>query len=1016
MKVELDWLSDPEIFGVNKERAHSDHRWYANTEEIGKQSSFFQSLNGTWYFSYADTVEEREKEFYKKGFDYTQFETIQVPGHIQLQGYDRCHYVNTMYPWDGKEFLRPPEVPKENPVGSYIRTFTVQDSLQGKRLYVSFQGVETAFYVWVNGEFIGYAEDSFTPSDFEITDVVTDGENTVAVQVFKRSSASWLEDQDFWRFSGIFRDVFLYAVPKQHIWDVNIKAEPMNHYQTGRVMIHGEMLEQMDCLLHAVVTDNEGNVVAKKKQEVTAKIFDMNLNFQEEMPIHLWSAELPYLYDLTLQVKDTNGELLEIVTQKVGFRKLEMLDGVMHINGKRLMLHGVNRHEFHPERGRAILEEDMLYDICCLKRNNINAVRTSHYPNQSRWYELCDEYGIYVVDEANLESHGSWQKMGVVEPSWNVPRDRMEWKEAVVDRARSMYERDKNHPSVIIWSCGNESYAGTGIQAMSDYFHEKDKERFVHYEGVFHNRQFDSISDMESRMYAKPQDIKEYLEQNPTKPYISCEYMHAMGNSLGGMSLYTQLEDQYEKYQGGFIWDYIDQALWKEDDGEGRLVYGGDFDERPTDYCFCTDGIVYAERIESPKMQEVKALYSNIVMKFEEKENKKLFVTIQNKNLFRTTKGYEFYFSLNKESKLLAEVKKEFCIEPQEELELEVPLSYPVKAGEYTIDVSVRLLKEEKFAGRGYEISFGQHILVVKEEQVIEEKKKLPFEIIEGDVNIGVKGDGFYAMFSKTEGGIVSLIYDGVEYITRTPKVTFWRAMTDNDRGRGDHWKLSQWLTATLCQQHLIEGFRMEKEEQKVRFYFRYRAASQKEVEYDVIYTVSADGRIGVNVTYEGILDAPVLPAFGMEWKLKKSQDHFRYYGMGPEENYSDRACGARLGVYESTPEENMSQYLIPQECGNRTGVRYIELLDDENQGLRFTAGEKPMECSVLPYSTMELENALHIEELPNSHYTYVKLLAAQMGVGGDDSWGAPIQEPYLLPSDKSMKLEFFVEPVRKEK
>ncbi|MBO8462433.1 MAG: DUF4981 domain-containing protein [Firmicutes bacterium] len=1016
MKEKLEWLSDPEVFGVNKEKAHSDHIWYASEKEIGTQSSFFQSLNGTWYFSYADTVEDREKEFYKKGFDYSDFQKIQVPEHIQLQGYDRCHYVNTMYPWDGKEFLRPPQVPKENPVGSYIRTFTVPNHLCGKRLYISFQGVETAFYIWVNGEFIGYAEDSFTPSEFEITNVIMDGENTVAVQVFKRSSASWLEDQDFWRFSGIFRDVFLYGVPKQHVRDLSIKAEPIHDYQTGKVVIQGELLEQEACMLETVITDREGNVVASGEQKITNKVFDLNLNLQEGLPVFLWSAELPYLYDVTLQLKDMAGQLLEIIPQKIGFRKLEMIDGVMYINGKRLMLHGVNRHEFHPERGRAILEEDMLYDICCLKRNNINAVRTSHYPNQSRWYELCDEYGIYVIDEANLESHGSWQKMGVVEPSWNVPGNHEEWKEAVVDRARSMYERDKNHPSILIWSCGNESYAGTGILAMSDYFHEKDKERFVHYEGVFHNREYDSISDIESRMYAKPQDIKEYLEQNPKKPYISCEYMHAMGNSLGGMSLYTQLEDQYEQYQGGFIWDYIDQALLNS---ESTLVYGGDFDDRPTDYCFCTNGIVYANRMESPKMQEVKALYSNIVMKFEERDTKKLFVTIKNKNLFKTTKDYVFSFSLNKEGILLEEVRKELYIEPQEELVLEIPFSYPVESGEYTIDVSVQLAKDEKFAKRGYEIAFGQHIFVVEEEGDKVDNlhgKPLPFEVIEGDVNIGVRGDGFFVLFSKTEGGIVSLRYDDMEYMTRTPKVTFWRAMTDNDRGRGDHWKLSQWLTATLCQQYLGDRFKMEREDQKVTVYFPYRTASQYEVEYEVVYTVNANGRIGVSVTYEGILDAPVLPAFGMEWKFKKTQNHFRYYGMGPEENYIDRVCGARLGVYESTPNENVSQYLVPQECGNRTGVRYMELFDDNKQGIRFTSFKTPMECSVLPYSTMELEQALHIEELPNSQYTYVKVLAAQMGVGGDDSWGAPIQEPYVLPSDRPLTIAFYIEPMKEEK
>ena len=981
------------------EKAHSDHIWYRDAE---KKEEFFQSLNGTWHFSYAQTVEEREKDFYKKGFDYSHFDTIEVPGHIELQGYDRCQYVNAMYPWDGKEGLVPPEVPKDNPTSSYIRTFTVKEELVGKRLFLSFKGVETAFFLWVNGVFIGYAEDSFTPSDFEITDAIQEGENTVAVQVFKRSSASWIEDQDFWRFSGIFRDVVLYGIPESHIFDMNIQAEPSMDYKSASVKVEGIIRGTLPCKVIANLYNKQRTLICSKEMEVNEETFSILLEIGKELK--LWSAEIPYLYELQLGVKKKEGVLLEVIPYKVGVRRLEMKDGVMCINGKRLVFHGVNRHEFSPRKGRAITEEEMLYDICCLKRNNMNAVRTCHYPNQTRWYELCDEYGIYVIDEANLESHGSWGKLTGIDVEGHVPGNKKEWEACVVDRAASMYQRDKNHPSIVIWSCGNESYAGTCIETMSKYFREQDKERFVHYEGVFHNRAFDHISDMESRMYAKPKEIEEYLKGNPKKPYISCEYMHAMGNSIGGMELYSALEDQYDQYQGGFIWDYIDQAIWQERDGKEVLAYGGDFDDRATDYCFCTNGIVYADRTESPKMQEVKFLYSNIVIDFKEDN-----IHIRNKNAFLGTDDYLFVFTLEKEGQVKQRETKKLSIQAGEELVLENPFAMPVEPGEYVLQVSVQLEMDQCYEKAGYEVNFGQKIFYIEGEK--KEMEPLPFEIVDGDVNIGVYGQGFSALFSRVEGGIVSLIYDGIEYMTRTPKVTFWRATVDNDRGRGDDCALGQWLTATLCQRQVGEKFLLEKGEQEAVLHFSYQTASIPKIEFEVIYCMKATGTLEVEVKYSGVHGMPEMPAFGMEWKLKKNHDTFRFYGMGPEENYIDRCEGAKLGVYEKAIRDNMAQYLIPQECGNRIGVRYLEVFEKakEKCGLRFDAIGEPMEASVLPYSTMELEQTLHIDELPNSHHTYVRILAAQMGVGGDDTWGAPVHDIYKIDPKEPMTLKFSV-------
>ncbi|MBE6843788.1 MAG: beta-galactosidase, partial [Ruminococcus sp.] len=557
MKPTLEWLKNPEIFSVNREKAHSDHICTVNGQQLK------QSLNGIWKFSYTEHPDNRPVDFYKTDFDVSGFDDITVPGHIQLQGYDKPQYVNTQYPWEGYEKLIPPQIPNErNPVGSYVNFFDVDKALLGLKTFISFQGVETAFYVWLNGKFVGFSEDSFTPSEFDITPYLKEKGNKLAVEVYRYSTASWLEDQDFWRFSGIFRDVYLYAVPEVYIRDMKVIADYDHENKKGFLTTELDIIGDGDYSIKLKLTDKDGDSVFESDSaNVTADISD----------ISPWSAEEPYLYTLTAEIIMANGKVILTAQTNIGFRTFELKDGIMCLNGKRIIFKGINRHEWNAERGRVITEEDMLWDIRFMKQNNINAVRTCHYPNNSRWYQLCDEYGIYLIDETNLESHGTWQKMGLCEPFSNVPASLPEWKGAVLDRARSMYERDKNHASVLIWSCGNESYCGDDIAEMADYFHSVDQTRLVHYEGVVWNRKYDHITDMESRMYAKPHEVEEYLLKKSGKPYISCEYMHAMGNSLGGMKLYTDLEDKYMSYQGGFIWDFIDQALYKD----GVLVYGG---------------------------------------------------------------------------------------------------------------------------------------------------------------------------------------------------------------------------------------------------------------------------------------------------------------------------------------------------------------------------------------------------------------------------------------------------------
>ena len=644
MKADIRWLDDPQVFRVNRLDAHSDHKFYENKEDYEKKEQRLkQSLNGIWKFRYSENAMERPADFYQKWFQCRSFDEMKVPQHIELAGYDKIHYINTMYPWEGHIYRRPAGTGKEkgkgmfsqaeyNPVGSYIRKFDLQDGLRGKRIILSFEGVEQAFYVWVNGEFAGYAEDSFTVSEFDITPYVKEKDNLLAVEVHKRSTAAFLEDQDFFRFFGIFRDVNLYGIPAVHIEDLWIR--PIYHPEDGKAEIELDIRlsqkkkeKNIQGKIKVSLKDNAAEtktVLLDETENLDDPAIQTNLpvegsvnnvlHFRYELKktVNAWSNTDPYLYELLIEVQNEKDETVEVVPYPIGVRKSELKDGKMLLNGKRLIINGVNRHEWNARSGRCITEADEKWDIECIRRNHINAVRTCHYPDHISWYYRCDQAGIYLMAETNLETHGSWQKMGATEPSWNVPGNIECWRACTLDRAVSNFETFKNHTSVLFWSLGNESYAGNVLREMNQYYKEKDPDRLVHYEGVCHNRSYeDVISDMESQMYTSPENVKEYLENNPKKPFLLCEYMHDMGNSLGGMESYIRLLDQYDNYQGGFIWDYMDQALWVKDEVTGREVlrYGGDFDDRPSDYEFSGNGILFADRTEKPAMQEVRHYY-----------------------------------------------------------------------------------------------------------------------------------------------------------------------------------------------------------------------------------------------------------------------------------------------------------------------------------------------------------------------------------------------------------------------
>ena len=921
---ELNWLEDPRVFAVNRLDAHSDHTWHT------PEGSLRQSLDGSWRFAYSPCPAARPADFWQADASLDGFGEIAVPGHIEMQGYGQIQYINTMYPWDGRHFLRPPQIPwDDTPVGSYVRTFTLDPALEGKRVCVSFQGVERAFYCWCNGHFVGYSEDSFTPADFDLTPFLQAGENRLCVEVYKNCSGSWLEDQDFFRFFGIFRPVYLYAKPALHIEDLWLRAslEPDN---TTGVLAPRLRLSAADgaslegCTLRCTVAAPGGAVL----WDAPMPLREDGSGYVYGQPVRLpgirkWDHEDPALYTVTLTLRDAAGTLQETVPYQTGFRRFGLREGVMELNGERIIFNGVNRHEWNPASGRAIGPEDMHRAIETFRRNHINAVRTCHYPDQTLWYELCDCNGIYMIDEANLESHGSWQKMGAVEPSWNVPGSLPEWRDCVVDRARSMFERDKNHTAILIWSCGNESYAGEDILAMSEFFRQNDPGRLVHYEGVFHCRAFDRISDMESRMYAKPEEIRAYLESGPAKPFILCEYMHDMGNSLGGMESYIRLLD-HPQYQGGFVWDYMDQALWQQGPRGRRLGYGGDFGERPTDYAFSANGIVFADGTEKPAMQDLRYWY-------------------------------------------------------------DTPAHRAAHDARNARAAAAFRLPALRTGG--------------------------PLAVIQGDVNLGVRGDRFALQFSYTEAGLSSLRLDGgPEWVWRAPRPALWRAPTENDRGCGFPVRSAAWMAADAYPQ--AAGWQVEEASpQRVRIRYTFTFPTVPGASADLTYTVTGSA-LRVDAAYHGVPGAPELPVFGVRMSTLHPAARVCWTGLSGE-TYPDRYKGAQFGRWSEQP--HIPAYLVPQDCGVHMGTRTLTL-EQQDAACRTTAAltlrmaEEPFAFSALPNTPQELENAAHRDELPCTGRTVLSVLGAVRGVGGIDSWGTDVEPACRLSGEADHRVSFLIE------
>ena len=963
--------------------------------------------------------------FERDDFDVSGWSSIRVPGHFETQGHGKPHYTNVCYPWDGREKVVPGEIPTRfNAVGSYVTFF--ESSWDWQNCFICFDGVDSAYAVFLNGHYVGYATGSFTPSDFDLTPYLRRGQNRLAVRVFKYSSGSHLEDQDFWRLSGIFRGVHLYTKPAIHLEDIFVKATLDDSYQ--KPLLSGHLKLSAPGAVQLYLLDKEGKVASNYFVVGDNNECDFTLDVSA-LDIKPWSAEHPNLYKLICQVVpvetaqkvnascqgsddqiDFNtvvGALdefsLEAVALSVGFRRFEMIDGIMHINGKRIVFNGVNRHEFSPMGGRTVPESEIYEDLLTMKRNNINAVRTSHYPNSSIFYKYCDELGLYVIDETNLETHGTWQVLGAIRhDEHTLPDGHDEWHNAVLARGQAMLERDKNHACILIWSCGNESFGGQTIYDLSNYFRERDPSRLVHYESIFHDRRFNGTSDMESQMYTTLANVKKFLAENPQKPFILCEYTHAMGQSCGGMKLYTDLAKTDPRYQGGFIWDYKDQAfLVQNQDGVEYFAYGGDFDDHPTEFNFSGNGITYADGSETSKMAEVKFNYQNFVL-----EPSKESIKITNYSLFTNADEYVLRVSLLLNGTEVRFYNDIVSVEPGQSAQIPVNLELLDesllsgdfdKSAEYVINASLILKESTPWALSGHVVAYGENIIYRPEQYINLGHKEHNLELLDTGFNYGVVGDNFRVLFSVGAGGLVSYQVNGIEYLSGMPKANFWRAPTDNDRGNKMPFRDAIWRSAGLfskCVSHKAESL-----SDCVKVCFKMQLATFPiEAYVDLCYSVYATGQIRLDVDYKKAEGLPEIPEFGVLMPIKAQFNQLEFYGRGAQANYPDRKAGYALGYYTSDVTDEFELYLRPQECGNHCDTRYFIVRDGKSDhGMIVTCVNEPFNFSALPWTPSQIEEALHPFELPDVNHTILKINSKMMGVGGDDSWGAPILDQYRI-------------------
>lgn len=1005
MEFQLAWLTDPTVFQVNRLPACSDHEIYATAAEAAREeSSLVRSLDGVWLAHFAHSPAEAPDSLLYDDSEDDELQEITVPCEFQLENpeWDIPQYVNTQYPWDGHEQLVPPHVPMDhNPTVTAVRTFDLTEKdLDCGRVVMTFHGVEAAMALYVNGAFVGYCADSFTAQRFDVTPYVHPGQNRMAVRVFKWVAGSWMNDQDFWRFSGIHRSVTLTFEPRTHLADIFVHT-PLTAGYT-HAALHAELkLDRPQGSVRITLTDTDGNELLHQTCDAASEI-----TLKADVTgVKLWSAEDPNLYLLTIALLDDSGRAVEVSRVDVGFRQFEMIDKIMCLNGRRIVFHGVNRHEFYCDTGRVLTPELMERDVRDIKRMNINAIRTCHYPNHSYLYKLCDRYGLYVIDETNIESHGTWSRPNDGKDLL-VPGDRPDWLETTIDRGRSMVERDKNHPCILLWSCGNESFGGRNLYELSEFFRHRDPSRLVHYEGVVNDPRYPDTTDVYSRMYCRVSQIEKYLNDDPQKPFINCEYTHAMGNSCGGMSLYSELEDKYPMYQGGFIWDYVDQALRIEaPNGEERMAFGGDFGDRPSDYQFCGNGLMLADRTPTPKAQEVRRLYADVVLKPDEKG-----VLVTNKRLFTDLSDLFLCWDIMQDGGAVSMGETELPqILPGESAYVALPYDLSSLTGEVVVTCTVALKEDKHLMLAGDELAFGQAVYHLGDAEA-PAAPCAPAPVM-GDSNIGVHGENIHAIFTRGGKTLVSLRdVMGDEVLLHSPRLSLFRAPTDNDMGNGDDMRQGIWH---LVSRHsFMKADDPQVSEGRMSVTYHYTNCILKDFDLTVTYTCETEDAVKVTVAFPGVEGQPDLPALGLSFELDNRLDQVTYYGMGPDENYIDRCQGALLGVYEYGVEEGFTRYIKPQESGNRMGVRWVTVTGEDGHGIRVDQVDQPLEISVSPWLPEEIMAKWHPDELVGSCRTVLDVAMFRKGIGGDDSWGAPVLPQYTYPSNRKYEFSFTIKGI----
>jgi beta-galactosidase len=1005
-----DW-ENPAVFTQNCEPAHCTLMPFSDKstafQRRPQESPFYLSLNGVWKFNWVPKPADRPVDFYRDDYDVSQWDEIPVPGNWEVLGYGVPIYLNVKYPFPPN----PPSIPHENnPVGSYRRQFSIPETWKGRPVFLHFGGVNSAFYVWVNGQKVGYSQDSKTPAEFNITNYLRKGENSLAVEVYRWCDGSYLEDQDFWRISGIERDVYLFSTPTVHIRDFFAVGDLDANYQHGqlRLSVAVKNYAATNARPHTLEID----LLDQNQQKILNAQQPVKLNSAEEIvsfkvPLvnpAKWTAETPNLYALVISLIDANGKLIEGVTCKIGFRKIELKDGQVLVNGKPILFKGVNRHEHDPLTGHVISEESMLRDIQLMKKFNINAVRTCHYPNDPRWYELCDQYGLYVIDEANIESHG----MGY-DPARTLGNN-PDWLAAHLDRTIRMVERDKNHPSIVFWSLGNEAGDGVNFIATSEWVHRRDQSRLVHYERAEERPH----TDIYCPMYPPIEFIEKYASQPQHRPLIMCEYAHAMGNSVGNLQDYWNVIEKYKHLQGGFIWDWVDQGFPKTDEhGEKFWAYGGDFGpaDVPSDSNFCLNGLVMPDRTLHPSIWEVKKVYQFIQVKTVDALAGKF--EILNKYDFLNLNQFQGSWSLwADDQQIVAGELPNQHIEPgaRQFLEIKIPTIKPEPGVEYFVLFSFKTKSDVPLLGFGHEVAWEQLKLPVNNPALVRNSSEMPaLSRKETGDFFEITGNNFSIQFSKKLGTLFSWKFQGKELLKSGPEPNFWRAPTDNDRGNKMPERCAIWRRAGAERKISvvsIQEISASQIEITVNSFLNPEGTT-----FSSIYTIFGSGEIELANYFKcGSTDLPELPRLGMQLVLPVEFDQMTWYGRGPQETYWDRQSGAAVGVYHGSVAEQYYPYSRPQENGNKTDVRWVTLVNTDGIGL-LAVGQPLLSVSAQHNLIEDFEVGLHTNDIKKRDWVLLNLDYKQMGVGGDTSWGARTHPEYTLPA-QDYSYKFYLKPI----